>query len=199
MYWKLLELSMNSILSLLSRVCVASLFALALATGAEAQRDPCFRESSAVLRAERNLITSENFLDRVYANVDSVQNTLAIQTANFEARVAEAQARADAAGTVGAANVGGCIASGFFFGRFRLGNCVGGSVAAGIAQRARAQAAVRAAESRLRTFVAYAQNRMQREQQRIVNAQQQVARRQAELAAANNNLNQCYAAVGTDY
>lgn len=188
---------MKNITTLVSRMIVASLFVLSLHSEAEAQRDPCFRESSAVLRAERNVIIAENFLDRVLANVDSVQNSLAIQLANMQAQLADAQGRADAAGAIGTANVGGCIASGFFFGRFRLGNCVGGSVAAGIALRARAQAAVRAAEARLRAFTTYAQNRTQREQQRVVNAQQQVARRQGELAAANNTLNQCYAAVGT--
>jgi hypothetical protein len=153
--------------------------------------DPCFRQNNAVLRADRNVVIAENMLDRTILNADNVQNSIAIQIANLQARVADAQAQVSAANALANGQNGGCVVTGLFFGFGRLGGCLGGSIANNAARRARAQANVNSSIARLNSYIIYAEGRTRREQQRIVNAQEQLARRRAELDVANNALNQC--------
>jgi hypothetical protein len=152
--------------------------------------DPCYSQEQLLRRTDQNVIIAQNNLERTTANAFNVQNSLSITIANLEARVVEARALADAAGATAAGNIGGC-AIGSIFGFGRIGGCVGRGIANGVAQRSRAQAAVRGAEGRLVSFTVYAANRNRREQQRVVNAQLQLERREEERRVAFELLQQC--------
>ena len=183
------KLSRSTVTSIHS--LIVSLLLVATADSGHAVFDPCYRENNTALRADRNVVVAENFLDRTIFNADNVQNSLALQIANLQARVEEARGQANAANATANGNFGGCAITGIFFGFTRFGGCFGRGVANGAAQRARAQAFVNTSIARLNSFILYAEGRTRREQQRIVNAQGQVDRRRAELDAANNALNQC--------
>ena len=178
---------------------VISLFSFATVTlvtldTALAVTDPCNRQKSQVRSAEFAVTSATNYRNRVYENSLNVDNALSITAANYEARVAEAQAFANAAGATAGGNVAGCAISGFF-GFGRIGGCVGRSVAAGIAQKARANAAVRAAQGRLASFLVYAEGRRRRLAQSLLVAEANLSKKEVELDNANQALNQCLLAT----
>lgn len=182
---------MTTKVNLFIAIMVAAAISCATISSSHAIPDPCFRQNNAALRADRNVVIAENMLDRTILNADNVQNSIAIQIANLQARVADAQAQVTAANALANGQTGGCVVTGLFFGFGRLGGCLGGSIANSAARRARAQANVNSSIARLNSYIIFAEGRTRREQQRIVNAQDQLARRRAELDVANNALNQC--------
>jgi hypothetical protein len=171
---RLCSLVLIGVLACASLSCV-------LAAEAHGQADPCNFQVRLVSQAQRNLAAAENGLVRAQNMALSVESSVTLQIANLQAQVTQAEANVTAAGTTASANVGGCAISGFFFGIPRVAGCVGRGIAAGAAIKARAQAALRAAQGRLQSYTVFGANRLRREQQRIAAAEQQVALRQQEL------------------
>ncbi len=169
--------------------------ALCLTTSqAMAYYDPCNPQANFVVRAERNVQIADNNLYRAESNLSNIENSLSFQLANLQANIEVATANANAAGAAPAGNAAGCAISGLF-GFGRIGGCIGRSVAAGIALKARANANLRAAQGRYQSFSVYAANRLNRERLRVVAAQENVEKSKAALAIAVGALATCRAGV----
>jgi hypothetical protein len=172
---------------------VVSVIALLPASPARAAYDSCYSTESAVRSAQRNVQVAQSSAQRAQSDLFRAQEQVASRTANYEAQVSQREANLNAVIAGNVAWTTSCVAQGFFF-RYRFRNCTW--VAAGsVNRRARAQAALNTARSRLSIYQSYSASYLQRMAARVVVAEARVVQAQEQLATAEAQYQQCLSSL----
>jgi hypothetical protein len=179
--------------TLLVKLLFFTTFCLAIypISPAGAAYDPCYSAESSVRYAQRDVQNAQNNVARSQSDLFRAQNQVEQRTAMYQAQIAQREANLDATIASNAAWTTSCIAQGFFF-RFRFRSCAW-VAAASVNRRARAQAAVNSARSRLAIYQNYSAGYIQRMAGRVVFAEAKLNQAQTKLAAAEAQYQQCLA------
>jgi multidrug efflux pump subunit AcrA (membrane-fusion protein) len=156
---------------------------------AGAAYDPCYSVESNVRSAQRNVQVAQNNAARAQSDLFRAQEQVASRTANYEAQVSQREANLNAVIASNVAWTASCVAQGFFF-RYRFRSCTW-VAAASVNRRARAQASLNTARSRLSIYQSYSATYLQRMAARVVLTEARLSQAQADLATAEAQYQQC--------
>jgi len=177
--------------AILVHILSAIVFSVALfpVVPVSAASNPCYSYESQVNYAQRNVQIAQNNAARAQSDLFRAQNQVEQRTAQLQAQVSQLEANLSATIAGNTAWTASCVAQGFFF-RFRFRSCAW-VAAASVNRRARAQAAVNTAQSRLAIYQSYSAGYIQRMAARVVVTEAKLNQAQTQLATAEAQYQQC--------
>ena len=136
---------------------------------ANATTSSCSALESAARFAQRQVQIAESGLIRAQNDYYNGQNRTEARIAQYQLRVAQADANRQAMNGISAGNAAGCAVRSVF--RIGWNGCYSGAVSSSITRAARANASYQMAVNQLNSYITYSANYLSRLNQRVVMAQ----------------------------